>query len=88
MFGIDPGPCPICGTAHCACGGGGPIAVVQTSARAVARTSSDLPLEPLASQAGEGEAADSALLGDGSDGRPFSTGSYRGDPNTRVRRHA
>jgi hypothetical protein len=82
LFGRhDPGACPICDAPHCSCRAPGPIAVVQLPARDAARTSSTLPLGSLASSAGEGAAVDPAprpALGDGSDGRPFSTATYRG----------
>jgi hypothetical protein len=62
----DPGPCPICGAAHTACrSDSGPIAIVQLPARDDAAATSDSDAQPTA-------------LGDGGDGRPFSTATYRG----------
>jgi hypothetical protein len=78
MIRSDPGPCPICGAAHCACGGG-PILVEQLPQRdAAARPSPDPSLETSAAPAGETDAGAAPSLGDGTDGQPFSTASYRG----------
>lgn len=60
----DPGTCPICAAPHCSCGGGGPIEVVQLPARDAAAA-----LE---------NASPAPALCDGSDGKPFSTATYRG----------
>jgi len=68
----DPGECPICGAAHSACGGG-PITVVQLPALDAAQ---DVPM--LLAMG-----VDPANLGDGSDGRPFSTATYRGTRHSR-----
>jgi hypothetical protein len=65
----DPGECIVCGAAHCSCGGGVVVEVVQLPARdAVA--SVDVAAAPPA-------------LGDGSDGRAFSTATYRGSKKAR-----
>jgi hypothetical protein len=86
LFGRhDPGNCPICDAPHCSCRAPGPIAVVQLPHRDAARMSSALPLGTSASLAGEGATVNPAplpppALGDGSDGRPFSTATYRGRP--------
>jgi hypothetical protein len=40
-FRRDPGPCPICGAPHCACGGGDPIEVVQLPQRDAAAAAAD-----------------------------------------------
>jgi hypothetical protein len=62
MFGQDPGPCPICGAAHCSCGGG-PILVEQLPQRdAAARASSDPSLGTVAAPVAETEAGGSAPL--------------------------
>jgi hypothetical protein len=67
----DPGECIVCGAAHCACGGGGPIEVVQLPARdAAAVIGVDLASGP--------DHSVEVTLGDGSDGRPVSTATYRG----------
>lgn len=77
--GIDPGECPICGAAHSSCGGG-PIEVVLLPNRdAMARPNTRLVSEP------ETAVVVPPALGDGSDGRPFSTATYRGDPKKRKR---
>lgn len=83
MFRQDPGPCSICGAPHCSCGGG-PILVEQLPATAAAAGKPAIPVPPelvqdLGLQAGAGP------LGDGADGRPFSTATYRGDPKKRRR---
>jgi hypothetical protein len=49
MFRQDPGPCLICGAAHCSCGGG-PILVELLPATAAARVI-PVPLPPLAADA-------------------------------------
>jgi len=69
----DPGECPVCGAAHCACGPSGPITVVQLPARdhASARTSSDRLLGTEAAPALEAGAIDSAPSS-------FTTATYRG----------
>jgi len=73
-FGADPGDCPICGTAHCTCGG--PVLFVQLPQRdalMATTTQSDEPpvelLQPLA--VAEPEPA------------PFTTSSYRGTKKPR-----
>ncbi len=78
----DPGPCLICGTAHCACAGGGATEVIQLPSRdaAAARTSLDPRLGPDLAPGSDAGPDVSAPLGDGSDDRPFSTASYRGTP--------
>lgn len=66
----DPGDCPICGAAHCSCIGPGPVLqVVQLPARDAAAS---------ASVTRAAVVSDAPALGDGSDGRPFSTATYRG----------
>jgi len=65
----DPGACLVCGAAHCACGGGGSLTTVQLPARDAA----ELARVPLVAE-----------LGDGADGRPFSTGTYRGIKKART----
>lgn len=46
MFRTDPGPCPICGTAHSACtADAGPIAIEQLPARDALAAAAQ-PLEP------------------------------------------
>jgi len=70
----DPGPCPICGAAHHACGPGGPIAVALVPARdsqMTARPSAAPPLGTEAAPASEVAAADAAPLS-------FTTATYRG----------
>lgn len=66
----DPGDCLICGAAHCSCGGSDTIEVVQLPARDAAVA---LALAPAALE----------QLGDGSDGRSFSTATYRGTKKPR-----
>jgi hypothetical protein len=84
---IDPGDCPICGAAHCSCGGDGPILVEQLPQRdAAARASLASSLGTSAAPAGAAKASDSASprpIGDGRDGHPFTTGTYRGSTKTR-----
>jgi len=60
----DPGDCPICGAAHCSCGGG-PIAIAQLPARDAAMQiqSTETPAE-LEPPPGEPET--------------FTTATYRG----------
>jgi hypothetical protein len=72
----DPGACPICGTPHCACGPGGPITVVQLPMRDAAAGDVAAPALVLTSAGGGPEVM--TPLGDGADGRPFSTATYRG----------
>jgi hypothetical protein len=81
----DPGPCPICGSAHTACtSDSGPIVVTQLPARdalTVDLSQRALPvpsLETVAAPVTEADAGRSASLGDGTDARPFSTNTYRG----------
>ena len=62
----DPGDCLVCGAAHCGCGGTDKITVLQLPARDAAVA---LELAPVAAL---------EALGDGSDGRSFSTATYRG----------
>lgn len=72
----SPGPCPICGAAHTACTTDtGPIAVAQLPARDAAGP--EVPSVSLVAEMSDG------VLGDGSDGRSFSTATYRGKPKTR-----
>jgi hypothetical protein len=66
----DPGACPICGAAHCACGPTGPITVVQLPARDAALSVTTTRFDV--------NVPGGLTLGDGSDGRPFSTATYRG----------
>jgi hypothetical protein len=61
MFRQDPGPCPICGAAHCACGGAPTDVIVQLPQRDAARASSDPPLGSSAAPAGVVDAGGSAL---------------------------
>lgn len=78
----DPGPCPICDAPHCSCGGGGPIAVVQLPARDAA-AAVDVPGKPGVFVATRSTSifapASDTPLGDGTDGRSFSTATYRGN---------
>ena len=77
----DPGECLVCGAAHCTCGGTPETVLVQLPNRdavaarsaAVARVAAALP------------APDRQALGDGTDGRPFSTKTYRGGLKRRRR---
>jgi hypothetical protein len=62
----DPGDCPVCGAAHCTCGGSATEVVQLPNRDASAALERAAP------------AAAVAALGDGSDGRPFSTATYRG----------
>lgn len=72
----DPGPCPICGVAHCGCTPQtGPIVVAQLPARDA--RSPEVETVALVGAVDTTAAADQTL-GDGSDGRPFSTATYRG----------
>ena len=71
----DPGDCPICGAAHCACGGG-PIEVVQLPQRdAAAALELRLELQPVPLKADEVQAA----LPPGE----FTAGTYRGTKKRR-----
>jgi aspartate 1-decarboxylase len=67
MFGrMDPGACPVCGAAHSACTAGDRVIVaVQLPARDEMATVQPTPEVPV-------------VLGDGSNGAPFSTATYRG----------
>jgi hypothetical protein len=68
MFGrTDPGECPICGAAHCACGDSGPIAIVQLPARDAA-AAAEVPHVPLVAELVQ------ETLAPGS----FTTATYRG----------
>jgi len=71
----DPGPCPICGAAHTMCtASSGPIQVPQTPARDALARATVAELEPPALTG----AVPATAIGDGSDARPFTTGTYRG----------
>ena len=62
----DPGECPICGAAHCSCGGG-PIEVVQ------------LPQRDAAAAAPEGGPPDLAIVvAPAPAPESFTTATYRG----------
>jgi aspartate 1-decarboxylase len=66
----SPGACPICGAAHTSCTAGDRVIVaVQLPARDAAV---ELARPPLVAEVGM------SALGDGTDGRPFSTATYRG----------
>lgn len=79
-FRHDPGDCLVCGAAHCACGGAGePITVVQLPARdaaelAAARDALTVEVRPGVFVA----KTSTSIFGDGTDGRPFTTATYRG----------
>jgi hypothetical protein len=68
----DPGDCRICGAAHGSCGGTATIAIVQLPARDA------MAVEGTPGVFGAPAAALALTLGDGSDGRSFSTATYRG----------
>ena len=69
----DPGECLVCGAAHCSCGPGGPIAVPQAPMRDAAAVA-----QAARAAAPSPAPATTTALGDGSDGKPFSTKTYRG----------
>jgi len=79
----DPGDCPICGTAHCACGGG-PIEIAQLPARdAAARALQGAPLGTSAAPVDEVQAASPAplvcdVVQAGLSPGSFTSGTYRG----------
>lgn len=90
LFKQDPGPCPICGAAHATCTTtSGPPTVALLPMR-----DAELSRNETASigQSGEvetthavGPANDAVTqpLGDGTDARPFSTATYRGQKKRR-----
>lgn len=74
LFRQSPGVCPVCGAAHTSCTAGDRVIVaVQLPAR---DASVELARVPLVAEV-------PAALGDGTDGRPFSTATYRGKKGRR-----
>lgn len=84
MFRPSPGPCPICGAAHTTCvADSGPIAVVQLPARDAAAVVTGAAPVP---QGVMSDVVSSPPLGDGTDGRPFATATYRGPKDKKKQR--
>jgi len=76
LFRQTPPSCPICGAAHTGCTAGDRqrlIVAVQLPARDAVKMARPQQVAEVTLPA----------LGDGSDGRPFSTATYRGKKKTR-----
>ena len=73
-FRADPGDCPICGTAHCACGG--PVDVVQLPQRDALRAATTQSVEPPAELL-------QPVAVDEPEPAPFTTSNYRGPKKPR-----